>query len=145
MTNAALAFGTPALLLNCISNDWQLWSGDTEFILKRVFDKRNRRFLTLSETYRRPTQAYLVNKILLERRGYHAVETPVMRSPRLSLQARQRVRKRAAIMRRRQDHRLYHQAIADNPYIFGAGRPVVPFLQRHPELVRAAPLPNHAA
>lgn len=146
LTNAALAFGTPALLLNCISNDWQLWSGDTDFILKRIFDRRERRFLTLAETYRRPTQAYLVNQILLERRGYHAVgnfRDEITEAVRYKLDimlgSARPTGSGAEIVDR------YRHAIADNPYIFGAGRPVVPFLARHPELLRAASAPHQAA
>lgn len=146
LTNAALAFGTPALLLNCISNDWQLWPATTDFTLKRVFDKRNRRFLSLQETYRQPQQAYLVNKVVLERRGYAVVgntKDEITEAVRYKLDdtlegTRQPCEGHEAIDR-------YHQSIAQNRYIFGAGRPVLPFILRHPELLRAASAPHLAA
>src|SRR5690606_33189799 len=72
LTTATLAFGTPMLLVNCISNDWQMWSDKTHFILRPVVDIRSGRLLSLAETYRWPLQGYIINSVLLRRKGYQS-------------------------------------------------------------------------
>ncbi len=70
LITATQGFGTPMLLLNCISNDCQFWAAETDFIVKPVFDSRERRYLTLGETYRQPLQSSLINGAILVRRGH---------------------------------------------------------------------------
>jgi putative glycosyltransferase (TIGR04372 family) len=135
LTTAALSFGTPAVLVNCISNDWQLWSGDTDFIVKRLYDRREKRFLSLGETYRQPVQGYLINNVVTRRQGYDIhpntaaeITEAVRYKLDIVLGDRPRPGEPSAALQR------YRQAMAGNPLMFGAAHPVVPFLERHPEL-----------
>jgi len=138
LTTAAISFGTSMLLANCISNDWQLWSGDTDFIVKPLYDRRQRRYLTFGETYRQPVQGYLINNEMLSRRGYepHAnTATDIRDAVRYKLEVMCGERARAddsdPLMQR------YRAALAQNPDMFGAARPALPFLEAHPELLAA--------
>lgn len=136
LTTACLAFGCPMVLVNCISNDWQLWTDDTDFALKRIYDSRQRRFLSLAETYRRPIQGILINSTVMRRRGYVAVPNSaqeITEAVTYKLDILDKVRSRPD-----DSHPTlarYRQALAGNPYVFGAARPVVPFLERHPDLL----------
>lgn len=49
LTNAVISLGTPCLLVNCISNYFQLWNNRTLFTLKPIWYERERRFLSISE------------------------------------------------------------------------------------------------
>jgi putative glycosyltransferase (TIGR04372 family) len=134
LTTAALSFGTPMLLVNCISNDWQLWSPKTDFIVKPVWDIRGKRALSLAETYSQPVQGYLINALVMRRRGLEAVpNTP------------HEIESAVVYKLARLDGEIeadadplmvsYHEAMAGNPMMFGAARPVLRFLKEHPELL----------
>lgn len=49
LTNAAISMGLPCLLVNCISNYYQLWNNRVLFTLKPLWDKKKQRFMTVSE------------------------------------------------------------------------------------------------
>lgn len=144
LSTVAMSFGTPMLLVNCISNDWQIWTEDTDFIVKQVYDLSERRYLSLAETYRQPFQGYLVNHALLARRGF-AIHSNTASDIRAA------VRNKLDIVlgvtaRSGEDHPLmqrYREALSDNPFMFGAAKPTLPFLEAHPELLD--PLPDHAS
>jgi len=70
--HAVQAFGTPLLVVNAISNDCQPWTADTHFLLKRIYDRRNKRFLTLREMISEMVRPLLINSSLLQRNGYGA-------------------------------------------------------------------------
>ncbi|HWK32738.1 MAG TPA: TIGR04372 family glycosyltransferase [Hyphomicrobium sp.] len=138
LTTACLAFGTPMVLVNCISNDWQLWSADTDFIVKRIWDMRGKRYLTFSEAFTQPVQGYLINAAVLRRKGLIIISN----TPQ---EIEEAVRYKLDLL----DGRLtrptdgqepmaaYWRAMAGNPMMFGAARPVAPFLARHRELLAA--------
>jgi putative glycosyltransferase (TIGR04372 family) len=134
LTTAALSFGTPMLLVNCISNDWQLWSPATDFIVKPVWDIRGKRVLSLAETCSQPVQGYLINAIVMRRHGLEAIpNTPheiesavVYKLARLG----------GEILPDADPLMVsYREAMAGNPMMFGAARPVLPFLKEHPQLL----------
>jgi putative glycosyltransferase (TIGR04372 family) len=134
LTTAALSFGTPMLLVNCISNDWQLWSAETDFIVKPVWDIRGKRLLSFAETYSQPVQGFLINALVMRRRGLEAV-------PNTSEEIRDAVVYKLACL----DNGIpsdpdsvlnsYCETMAGNPMMFGAARPVPAFLKSHPELL----------
>jgi putative glycosyltransferase (TIGR04372 family) len=134
LTTAALSFGTPMLLVNCISNDWQLWSPETDFIVKPVWDIRGKRTLSLAETYSQPVQGYLINAIVMRRHGLEAIpNTPheiesavVYKLARLDGEIPSDADPLMA---------SYREAMAGNPMMFGGARPVLPFLKEHRELL----------
>lgn len=136
LTTATLAFGTPMLLVNCISNDWQMWSDKTHFILRPVVDIRSGRLLSLAETYRWPLQGYIINSVLLRRKGYQsfansAEDIRMATAYKLDILMGQ-------LSEPDETHpalRRYRKVMAANPVNFGAARPVVPFLEAHPELL----------
>lgn len=137
LTTAAHAFGTPSVLVNCISNDWQLWDGGTDFIVKRVYDRQAERYLTLAETYRMPIQGYLMNNSVLERYGYsvHANSSAdILMAVRFKLDIELGLRTHdhiadAEILAR------YEHTLKGNAFMFGAARPVPDFLREHSELL----------
>jgi putative glycosyltransferase (TIGR04372 family) len=134
LTTAALSFGTPMLLVNCISNDWQLWSTDTDFIVKSVWDIRGKRVMSFAETYSQPIQGYLINAHVMRRHGLEATpNTP------------EDIRDAVIYKMNRLEGSIqsdtdpvldvYREVMAANPMMFGAAKPVVPFLKKHPELL----------
>jgi putative glycosyltransferase (TIGR04372 family) len=134
LTTAALSFGTPMLLVNCISNDWQLWSADTDFIVKPVWDIRGKRALSFAETFSQPIQGYLINALVMRRHGLEAIpNTP------------EEIESAVVYKMGRLDGRIqfntdpvlnsYREAMAANPMMFGAAQPVPAFLKSHPELL----------
>jgi putative glycosyltransferase (TIGR04372 family) len=135
LTNASLCFGTPMLVVNCISSDWQLWTADTDFILKRVWSAHEKRFLSLRETYSDPTQGYLMNAHIMHRHGLEAVPNnadDILKAVTYKLDKMDRRQKS------KRDSELldgYRRAIEENPPIFGAGQPVPQFLADYPELL----------
>ncbi|MBM3542883.1 MAG: TIGR04372 family glycosyltransferase [Alphaproteobacteria bacterium] len=139
LTTVAMTFGTPMLLVNCISNDWQIWTDNTDFALKRVYDRNKGRYLSLRETYREPMQSILVNHAILRRRGYEVHNcTPEEIRAAVSYKLKTLTSKFACV---KEDHplmRQYRLALAGNPYMFGAAKPVLPFLEAYPELLETA-------
>jgi putative glycosyltransferase (TIGR04372 family) len=49
LTNTVLSFGTPCLLVNCVSNYFQLWNNRVLFTLKPLWSHIERRYLSISE------------------------------------------------------------------------------------------------
>jgi putative glycosyltransferase (TIGR04372 family) len=134
LTTAALSFGTPMLLVNCISNDWQLWSADTDFIVKPVWDIRGKRTLSFAETYSQPIQGYLINALVMRRRGLEAIPNTPEEIESAVIYKMARVdgaipSDPGPVMD------LYRAAMGDNCMMFGAARPVPTFLKSHPELL----------
>lgn len=136
LTTAVQALGTPMLLVNCISNDCQFWHERTDFIVRPVYDRRARRYLSLRETYRQPLQALLIDTALLARHGLEIHPntaqdiTAAVRHKLDSLDGQDRCLPEGSPQLDR-----YHEALRDNPYNFGAARHVPDFLVRFPELL----------
>jgi putative glycosyltransferase (TIGR04372 family) len=132
LTTACLSFGTPMILVNCISNDWQLWSGDTDFIVKPVWNLRERRYLTFTETYAQPTQGYLINADVMRRHGLEAVPNS---AEEIEVAVRYKLDLMDGLTTRAGDDqepmRSYRTAMADNSMMFGAAHPVPKFLEGH--------------
>ena len=136
LSTVAMSFGTPVMLANCISNDWQLWADNVDFILKKVYNLRERRYLTLREIYSLPVQGYLMNNVVLRRHGYsiHS-NTPfeIEESVRYKLNKLE-----GRLTDVDDDHplmRRYRQSISHNPLIFGAAKPALPFLEQNDYLL----------
>ena len=142
LTTVCLAFGTPMLLANCISNDWQLWTKETDFIVKRVREIATGRYLTFAETYRQPMQGYLINNLVMQRKGYEILpntDDEIEEAVRYKLElmnGRPRPDRRTAAMRK------YRDAMEGNPFMFGAASPALPFLLRHPDMLEPLPKPR---
>lgn len=136
LSTVGMTFGTPMLLVNCISNDWQIWTDSTDFVLKRVYDRTQDRYLSLGETYRDPLQSLLINHGMLRRRGYVVHDnTPEEISAAVCYKLESLSGK---VPRSGEDHplmRRYRRALAHNPYMFGAAKPALPFLEAHPEFL----------
>jgi putative glycosyltransferase (TIGR04372 family) len=140
LSTVAMTFGTPTLLVNCISNDWQIWTADTDFVLKRVYSRRTNRYLSLAETYREPVQGLLINYASLTTHGYEIhgnapeeIRAAVHYKLDVMLGKTARADDAHPLMKR------YRDAMALNPYMFGAARPALPFLEASPELLEPVP------
>lgn len=136
LTTACLSFGTQMLLTNCISNDWQLWTANTDFIFKRIYNRIEQRYLPLHECFTQPVQGYLINNIVLDR---HGLET-VPNSPDEILDAvRYKLDVLDGSVNRAGEKNLliaaYRRAMANNPEMFGAARPVPAYLERHADIL----------
>jgi putative glycosyltransferase (TIGR04372 family) len=135
LTTAALSFGTSMLLVNCISNDWQLWSADTDFIVKPVWDIRGKRALSFAETYSQPVQGYLINALVMRRHGLEALPNTPEDIENAVLHKLDRLIGGIRASDTDSFVERYRMAMADNPMMFGAAQPVPAFLQSHPELL----------
>jgi putative glycosyltransferase (TIGR04372 family) len=135
LTTVSLCFGTPMLLVNCISNDWQLWTAKTDFILKRVWSAREKRFLSLGETYSHPTQGYLMNNHVMHRHGLESVPNSPEDILWAVLYKLDKMDGREPSEAERELLNAYRRAIIDSPAIFGAAQPVPQFLADYPELL----------
>ncbi|MDO8788023.1 MAG: TIGR04372 family glycosyltransferase [Sulfuritalea sp.] len=49
LTNVVMSLGTPCLLVNCISNYFQLWNNRVLFMIKPLWHRTEMRYLTVSE------------------------------------------------------------------------------------------------
>jgi putative glycosyltransferase (TIGR04372 family) len=49
LMNAAMSFGTPCLLVNCVSNYFQLWNNRVLFLLKPLWSHVEQRYLSVAE------------------------------------------------------------------------------------------------
>ena len=63
LTTVASTFNKPLLLLNCISNDWQIWPKNTRFMLKSVWSKKSNQYLTDKGKTKFPTRGYFINAL----------------------------------------------------------------------------------
>jgi putative glycosyltransferase (TIGR04372 family) len=123
-------------LVNCISNDCQFWHDKTDFMLRPVYDRRAKRYLSLGETYRQPLQALLIDTALLAR---HGLEIHANRPDDITEAVRYTLDCLDGIWRPlREGGELldrYRAALASNPCSFGAALPVPHFLESFPELL----------
>jgi putative glycosyltransferase (TIGR04372 family) len=138
LTTAAQSFGTPMLLVNCISNDWQLWSAETDFIVKPVWNIREKRMLSFAEAYSQPVQGYLINAHTMHRHGLEAIPNTPEEIEEAVLYKMARLHG-TALSEGDPLVGLYHEVMASNPMMFGAAQPVPGFLKYHPDLL-ACPL-----
>jgi putative glycosyltransferase (TIGR04372 family) len=140
LTSAVQALGAPMLLVNCTSSDCQFWHAQTDFIVKPVFDRHRKRYLSLGETYRQPLQAQLIDTEVLDRRGYEIRDNSseeILASVRYALNCldgiEQRLSENDELLKR------YRASLAENPLNFGAALPVRPFLESHREFLDENP------
>lgn len=130
LTSMAQAFGTPMLLINCISSDWQFWHDETDFILKRLWSRTEKRYLSIHETFSQPLQGTLIQSHLIDGLDYEP-------HPNSAREIHEAVRYKLDIMdgtctRIDASHPLmqaYREEIAHDPFLFGAALPALPFLQ----------------
>lgn len=122
-TNAVQAFGTPMLITNAISNDSQPWTENTRFMLKKIFDKRQKKYLRLDEIYRAPIRSALINNELLRRLGLEShANTPE------ELRAATKEMLTGTSNPPDTPYEVeYRDAVRSNPYLFGAAKPTQSF------------------
>jgi len=136
LTTAIACFGTPMLLVNGISSDCQLWTPETDFVLKRVYDRRKERYLTLRETYRQPLHSLLISSVVLARQGcevHNNSAEEIRAAVQYKLDCLDGITPRA-----NEDHPMiakYRAALVQDPFLFGSALPALPFLEVHPELL----------
>lgn len=136
LTNVALSFGTPMVLVNCISTDWQIWTESVDFILKKIYDRRRGRYLCLQEMTSLRIMGHMINSMVMDLMGYsvHANTAEEMRAAvaykldTVMDQARRADDSDPVMM-------TYRAAIAHNPFIYGAARPVPAFIEANAYLV----------
>ena len=130
LTNVAIAFNTPIVLVNYISNDYQMWNANTHYILKKVYDKIRKRYLTFKEIYDLPQRAWLVNE-------HH------YNNMKVEFQANDAEEIRAAVVYKfnhvtdnnnlsdeyREYFDVFHKNISEYPELFGAGKICPQFLK----------------
>lgn len=136
LTTVASSFGTPALLVNTISNDWQLWSGETDFMPKKLYDRRSKRNLTFRETYTTATRDLLINRDIMDRRGLVPIANSrdeITEAVRWKLDGILGDGKGEADWDEIEER--YRRAMSSEPHMFGAARPVPTFLLRNQDLL----------
>ena len=137
LTTAVQAFGTPLLVVNAISNDCQPWPANADFLLKRIYDGRNKRLLTLREMISDTVRPLLINNSLMQRRGYRACSN---RPAEIKDAVRYKLGLTAAPNKEPPQDRdplfdLYDNCIAADSSVFGAARPALPFLRSNVDLL----------
>lgn len=136
LTNVALSFGTPMVLVNCISSDWQIWTDQVDFILKKIYDRRQGRYLRLQEMTSLSVMGHTINSMIMDQMGYfvHANTAEEMR-----VAVAYKLDTDIGGARRADDSdpvmRKYRAAIAHNPFVYGAARPVPAFIEVNDYLV----------
>ncbi len=135
LTSMAQAFGTPMLLINCISSDWQFWHHETDFLLKRLWSRSQERYLSIGETFRQPLHGTLIQSHLIESQGYepHA-NTPEEISAAMRYKLDMLEGKRSRIDSTHPLMQRYAREIAHEPYMFGAATPALSFLETEDSL-----------
>jgi len=135
LTSMAQAFGTPMLLINAISNDWQFWHANTAFMLKRLWSRLEKRYLSIHETFSQPLHGTLIQSHLIERLGYEPHPntpdeiTQAVREKLDRIEGRQpRIDPTHPLMQR------YAEEIAHEPWMFGAAVPALAFLEKEDAL-----------
>ena len=71
LANAVISLGTPCLLVNCISNYFQLWDKNVKFTLKSLWNEKESRRILLSEMLKNTFRWELFNIHSLARRGIY--------------------------------------------------------------------------
>lgn len=71
LTNAVISLGTPCILVNCISNYFQLWNNKVKFLLKSLWSEKERRLIPLSQQLKNDFRWQLFNLHELAKRGIH--------------------------------------------------------------------------
>lgn len=56
LANVAISFGTPSVLVNCLSNYAQLWPGNVTFAWRPYWSRREGRYLSLAEILSEPVR-----------------------------------------------------------------------------------------
>ena len=69
LTNMFISFGTPCLLVNCISNNFQLWNHSVLFMVKPLWMKERQRYMTFAEMTSEKFRWCMFNKHILVERG----------------------------------------------------------------------------
>lgn len=141
LTTACISFGTPMLIVNAISNDWQLWTASVDFIFKRVYDRRNDRILNVREAFSQPVQGFLINNAVMAKNGYFALNNTADEIHEAVLWKLETLIDGQTFPETAPILSAYARAMSHNPLMFGAARPVPAFLKRHPDLIalQAAP------
>jgi len=70
-TNAVIAFNTPTLLVNCVSNYAQSWNNNVIFILKPFWSKKEKRFLKMRESFTPQMRAKMFNINSMMKAGFY--------------------------------------------------------------------------
>ncbi len=133
LTNAVISFGTPCILVNCLSNFSQLWGERVRFILKPFWSEQQKRYLKLSEIVSGPVREAVFNVRVLGEMGV----SPVNNSPEdilmavdEMLSANSTPSKVAGDAHSGTLDVLWDQAMNGN-IMFGNGRPCQAFFEQH--------------
>jgi len=133
LTNAVISFGTPCILVNCLSNFSQLWGERVRFILKPFWSEQQKRYLKLSEMVSGPVREAVFNVRVLGEMGI----SPVNNSPEDILMAvDEMLSGNSAPFKVAGDAHsgtldvLWDQAMNGN-IMFGNGKPCQAFFEQH--------------
>ena len=133
LTTAAQAFGTPMLLVNCLSGDWQCWPANCRFLVKQLYDRRAQRRLSFAETYRPPIQGWLANSLQLHRRGFDVLDNTAQEIRDAVVEALAGLASGAG----QAPFAGFRTTVEANPLIFGAATPAASFIAANPHLLAA--------
>ncbi|MGH8646072.1 MAG: TIGR04372 family glycosyltransferase [Gammaproteobacteria bacterium] len=133
LTNAVISFGSPCVLVNCLSNFSQLWNERVKFILKPFWSEREKRFLKLTEIVNEPVRSAIFNVRTLEEMGIETVNNSpgeiysAIEETLLELDAGYAITNESAV------EKAWIEAMNGN-IIFGSARPVRKFLEQNHEI-----------
>lgn len=123
LTNAVISLGTPCLLVNCISNYFQLWNERVLFTLKPLWSERERRHLRLREMVADPVRWKIFNIHRLHALGLTPHANTAAEITAACEEMLERLVAGPVMRRTPADEALAaHCADAGNPHYFGNGR-----------------------
>jgi putative glycosyltransferase (TIGR04372 family) len=127
------------VIANCISPDAQVWGDNVDFLLKRIYDRAAKRYLTLAEIYRQPVRGLLINGIRLKRNGLEAHENKPTEIAEAVREKLDRLDGHARPVSPQLEllSASYREFQRQHPYLFGAAMPASAFLHASPEILEA--------
>jgi len=136
LTYAAMPFGTPALLINTISCDWQLWHDKTYYLPKIVVNALTKKILPLSEIYTTDNRFSLIRQELIRQKHWE-IKNNDAEDIKAGVRHILNVLDNKLTLTEKQRFLLdaYRKDMQNDPYAFGAAHIVPAFLERHPALI----------
>ena len=133
LTNVVLSLGTPCLLVNCVSNYFQLWNNRVLFTLKPLWNRHLNRYMTISEL---TDEKFRWNVFNIKRLAELGIEPKLNSSEEIlaaTLEMLDKVAESSILGRTRADDLLKEELMKSSSGInfFGNGRISESFMYKH--------------
>lgn len=136
LTNAVISYGTPCVLVNCLTNYYQAWDSRVIFALKLLWHKRELRYLKFSEIVADPVRPLLFNLKALNEFGIVPHDNEPVDIVTATCEMLVELERGADASGRQESPVLiaWDKMLAGRA-VFGSARPSIKFLERHAALL----------